>query len=286
MVKVSVAIGLGPNVAVTVTLALGVTVQIPMPEQPPPLQPENTEPLAAVALRAMFVPLEKLAEHLVPQLMPAGLLVTVPVPDFAAVSLTVCPVPVFLENVAVTVVSELSVMVHCPVPEHPPPLQPANTEPSPLAVRTTLVPLEKLVEHVLPQLIPAELLLTFPLPLPSLVTMRANVPAVCWVNVAVTSILALTVTLHVPVPEQPPPLQPENTEPLAATAVSVTLVPLVKLAEQALPQSMAAGLLVTVPLPAPEVITLSAKLPVGEIGTTPQDSLVNDELPAELYDRT
>jgi hypothetical protein len=34
------------------------------------------------------------------------------------------------------------------------------------------------------------------------------------------------VTLHVPVPEHPPPLQPLNVEPPAALAVSVTTVPL------------------------------------------------------------
>ena len=98
--------------------------------------------------------------------------------------------------------------------------------------------------------------------------------------------MALAVTVHVAVPEHPPPLQPENTEPLPATAVKVTLVPPEKLAEQALPQLMPLRLLVTVPLPLPDLITLRVKLPVGEDGTTPQDSLVNEEFPTELYDLT
>jgi hypothetical protein len=42
------------------------------------------------------------------------------------------------------------------------------------------------------------------------------------VKVAVTEVAAVTVTTQVPTPEQPPPDQAENAEPLAAVAVSVT----------------------------------------------------------------
>ncbi|HEY7539868.1 MAG TPA: hypothetical protein VIF11_06990 [Methylomirabilota bacterium] len=59
---------------------------------------------------------------------------------------------------------------------------------------------------------------------------------------------------------QPPPLQPENVEPAAGVAVKVTAVPLVKPAEQVLPQEMPVGALVTVPLPAPALLTVSDKL--------------------------
>ncbi len=44
-------------------------------------------------------------------------------------------------------------------------------------------------------------------------------------NVAVSVAAALIVTLHAPVPEQPPPLQPLKVDPPAALAVSVTTVP-------------------------------------------------------------
>ena len=44
-------------------------------------------------------------------------------------------------------------------------------------------------------------------------------------NVAVTVVAAFMVTVHVPVPVQPPPVHPANVEPDAALAVSVTLVP-------------------------------------------------------------
>ena len=43
---------------------------------------------------------------------------------------------------------------------------------------------------------------------------------------AVTAIAAVIDTVHVPVPEQPPPDQPVNAQPGAAIAVSTTLVPL------------------------------------------------------------
>jgi hypothetical protein len=58
------------------------------------------------------------------------------------------------------------------------------------------------------------------------------------------------VTLHVPLPEQAP-VHPPNDEPVAAAAVSVTGVPLLKLAEQVEPQLIPSGLLVMVPEPLP-----------------------------------
>ncbi len=45
-------------------------------------------------------------------------------------------------------------------------------------------------------------------------------------KVAVTVVLAVSVTVQEPAPEQPPPLQPEKAEPAAGVAVRVTAVPL------------------------------------------------------------
>jgi hypothetical protein len=60
------------------------------------------------------------------------------------------------------------------------------------------------------------------------------------------------------VPEQPPPLQPAKTEPVDGVAVSVTSVLTSnETGPQAPPQSMPAGLLLTVPLPAPVLFTAS-----------------------------
>jgi len=72
-------------------------------------------------------------------------------------------------------------------------------------------------------LIPAGLEVTVPLPVPVLLTVRENV---CALKVAVTVVAAFMVTVQLPVPEQPPPLQPEKVEPPAGLAVRVTAVPL------------------------------------------------------------
>ncbi len=61
-----------------------------------------------------------------------------------------------------------------------------------------------------------------PVPVPAFVTVR-----VCWtrLKVAVTVASAFIVTLQVPVPEHPPPLQPANTTFASGVAVSWTPVP-------------------------------------------------------------
>src|SRR5213076_214342 len=137
-------------------------------------------------------------------------------------------------------------------------VQPLKVEPpAGAAVSVTAVPLVKLAEQVAPQLMPAGALVTVPLPVPAGVTVRVKV---CTVKVAVTVVAAERVTVQAPVPEQLPPLQPVKVEPAAGVAVSVTAVPLVKLAEQVAPQLMPAGELVTVPLPVPTSLTVSAKV--------------------------
>ena len=72
-----------------------------------------------------------------------------------------------------------------------------------------------------------------------------------------TVVAPLSVTVHGPVPEQPPPLQPVKVEPAAGVAVRVTTVPLANEAEHDAPQAMPAGALVTVPLPTPLGLTVS-----------------------------
>src|SRR5437867_2262938 len=89
---------------------------------------------------------------------------------------------------------------------------------------------------------------------------RLSVGADVGAKVAVTVVAAESVTTHVPVPEQPPPLQPVKVEPAAGAAVSVTAVPLVKLAAQVAPQLVPAGGLGTVPRPVPAVVTVSVKV--------------------------
>jgi len=65
--------------------------------------------------------------------------------------------------------------------------------------------------------------------------------------------------VQVPVPAHPPPLQPANTDPADAVAVSVTVLPVgnwALAALQVVPQLMPDGLLVTVPVPVPALFTV------------------------------
>ena len=114
----------GIKVAVTVIAELTVTLQAPVPVQAPP-QPVNTDPAAAIALSVTAVPDVNVAEHVAPQLIPAGLLVTVPAPAPWGISVS--------ENCglkfAVTFWAELIVTLQAPVPVHAP-LQPVKTDPA------------------------------------------------------------------------------------------------------------------------------------------------------------
>lgn len=68
------------NVAVTPLATSIVTLQAADPEHAP-LQPAKTDPLAGMALRLTDNPTEKLPAHELPQSMPAGDDVTVPLPE-------------------------------------------------------------------------------------------------------------------------------------------------------------------------------------------------------------
>jgi hypothetical protein len=154
------------NVAVTVVSAESVTTQAAVPVQPPD-QPVKADPPLGVAVKVTAVPLLNLALHVCPQLMPEGLLLTVPVPvpEGVTVSCTVVG-PALAANVAVTVAAAESVTLQAPPPVQPPD-QPVNVEPPVgVAVRVTAVPLLNVALHVCPQLMPDGLLLTVPVPLP------------------------------------------------------------------------------------------------------------------------
>ena len=63
------------------------TTQVgPVPEQPPPLHPANVAPRFGVAVSVTTVPLAYALEQMEPQVMPDGVLTTVPGPDFTTVS--------------------------------------------------------------------------------------------------------------------------------------------------------------------------------------------------------
>jgi hypothetical protein len=68
------------KVAVTDLSEFIVKVQVLLVPEQSPDQPAKVEPESAVAVRVTVVPEAKYATHPVPQLIPAGLLVTVPDP--------------------------------------------------------------------------------------------------------------------------------------------------------------------------------------------------------------
>jgi hypothetical protein len=124
------------KIAVTLLAWVMVTRHVPVPLQAP-VQPVKAERYPGVAVRVTSEPYPKLALHVLPQLMPLGLLVTVPVPvpDFETVKLNIWSV-----KIAVTSRAWVIVTLQVPVPVQAP-LQPAKVEPvAGVAVRVTGVP--------------------------------------------------------------------------------------------------------------------------------------------------
>src|SRR5687768_10388701 len=111
------------NVAVTDRAELMVTshVGMRMPEQAPPHE-RKTCNRSGVAVSMTVLSSTNPSVQSGSQLMPAGVLVTVPAPlvDTVRVNVSV--------NVAVTVRAAVIVSTQLPTPEQPPPLQPEKTE--------------------------------------------------------------------------------------------------------------------------------------------------------------
>jgi len=146
-------------------------------------------------------------------------------------------------------------VVQAPVPLHPPPVHPAKDEPgSGLAVRVTELPVANGAVHVAPQSIPFGLLLTLPDPAPVFCIVR-NDMLTDGLNVAVTDRFT-SITTEQSVPLQSP-LQPAKVEPTPGVAVKTTVLPGAKPALQVPGQDIPLGLLVTVPSPAPPIVTVS-----------------------------
>jgi hypothetical protein len=103
-------------------------------------------------------------------------------------------------------------------------------------------------------LIPAGVLTTVPVPVPLSPTVSCSAASR---KVAVTAAFASRSTVQAPVPVQAP-VHPLKTELAVGVAASVTLVPAGKDALHELPQLTPAGLLVIMPEPVPERLTLKA----------------------------
>ncbi len=237
------------------------TVQAPLPLQAPP-QPPKVEPPVAVAVSATELPLAKFPLHVAPQLIPAGLLVTVPFP----VLVTVRSALGAAVNCAVTVWFPFITTTQAPVPLQAPP-QPVKVDPPVgVAVSATVLPVGKFAMHPSPQLIPLGILVTVPVPVPDLVTARREVLAAV-LKTATT--VALPLTMQEPVPPQPAPLHPAKADPGDAAADKTTEEPASKGAEQVPPQSRPPGVDVTVPLPAPCFWTVTVNVGASRISIGP-----------------
>lgn len=105
-----------------------------------------------------------------------------------------------------------------------------------------------------PQVMPAGSEVTVPLPVPVLFTVRRYAFRV---KFAWTDAAALTFTTQVVAVPVQAPLQPLKVESLAAAAVRVTMLPPGNEAVQVEPHERPAGAEVTVPLPAPFLVTVS-----------------------------
>ena len=114
------------NVAVTVAAAFIVTTHAPVPVHAPD-HPVNDDEASAVAVNVTAVPKLYGSEQSAPQVIPAGVDVTLPTPPPArtTVSVLICNV-----KVAETVVAAVIVTTQLPVPLHPPPDQPVKVEPT------------------------------------------------------------------------------------------------------------------------------------------------------------
>ena len=104
-----------------------------------------------------------------PQLIPDGLLVTVPLPYLTKLRVAVSSLKFAVQDL-------LPPMVTTPSRQSESPLHPVNREPGDgTELRETTVPEEYACEQSLPQLIPAGLLVTLPLPVPSAVVVEAMI---------------------------------------------------------------------------------------------------------------
>jgi hypothetical protein len=152
-------------------------VALPVVLHSPP-QPANVLPLVGFAVSTTVLPSAKLGTWqftefgpVPPQFTPGGLLVTSPLPGTGwhckNVHEDTCdPKPIVTcnwgWNVAVTAESAFMATVHAALPEHAP-LQPVKLKLAlGAAFNVTLVPTGKLLEHVVPQLIPPGVLVIVP----------------------------------------------------------------------------------------------------------------------------
>lgn len=164
--------GIKVAVVVSVVEPAGIT-HVPLPLQTPPFHPANNDPVIAIGVSVTGDVISNwFAQVPEVQLIPAGLLDTVPEPVPLTDTLTV-RVTGKLLKVAVTVVSVLRAITHVPVPLQPPPLQPAKSEPAAgEGVSVMVAGGNVFIQVPDAQFTPAGLLVTEPVPGPAICTVN------------------------------------------------------------------------------------------------------------------
>jgi hypothetical protein len=218
-----------------------------VPEQAAPLQLAKVEGDVGLAVRVTLVLTGKSNVHTVGQLMPAGLLVTIPLPAVVTVIFFVAPGEVKL---AVTVMSAFIVTWQVAAPVQLPPLKLAEVAGAAgLAVRVTCVLIGKANVQTVGQFMPAGLLVTVPLPAVMLTVRFFVFTGEVKLAVTVWSVFIVNLQLDVvPKKAQAPP-QLRKVEGDVAEAVSVTELLSAMLNRQVELQLMPNWEVVTVPLP-------------------------------------
>ncbi|MGA8492268.1 MAG: hypothetical protein WB711_17715 [Terriglobales bacterium] len=174
-------------------------------------------------MRVTLVPGSKAALQVCPQLIPDGLLETVPVPVPASATAKTGRLLKVAVTAALLTNASLQTPMPLQAPDHPAKKEFAMGE----AVSVNCVPSAKVALQVCPQLIPDGLLVTLPLPVPPSVTAKTGRSP----KAAVTAALLTNASLQTPTPLQAPD-HPVKKELAIGEAVSVNCVPLAKFALQ------------------------------------------------------
>jgi hypothetical protein len=166
-----VFVGVASSEKVAVQFRFADIVTLPSVQSASPLQAVNDDPAAGVGVSATTCPDANGALQVEPQLMPAGLLVTAPLPVPAFAIVSVWGGVTSTVNVAVQL--RFADIVTLPSLQSASPDQPANVDPpAAVAVNAITCPTVKSALHVAPQLMPAGLDATVPLPAPTLAIVR------------------------------------------------------------------------------------------------------------------
>ena len=201
-----------------------------------PVQRTNVHFFSGIASIVIVLPAGNEREQLLPQSMPLGRLLTVPLPTFVTATVNCVPAST---NEATAAPAPLASTTHdAATPRHDPD-QPARIQPSAgTACNVVRDPTGTSAPHAVPQEMPFELTIV---PFP--VTLTASGLCVGWTPpmAAVTERARVTGTTQAPLPVQAPP---QFTGP---DAVNVTGTPAPNEATQAAPQTIPGTSLVTVP---------------------------------------